>query len=92
MLNIHFKCFFSRRICVVAETVPAETLEKCSWLAIAWDRKVQVAKLVKSELKVYAKWTLDCPAVGVAWLDDQVIFCSGYCISYSNISMYIIYS
>ncbi|XP_071937451.1 uncharacterized protein [Coffea arabica] len=55
------------------ETVPAETLEKCSWLAIAWDRKVQVAKLVKSELKVYAKWTLDCPAVGVAWLDDQML-------------------
>ncbi|KAL3517335.1 hypothetical protein ACH5RR_024237 [Cinchona calisaya] len=55
------------------ETVPVETSEKCSFLAIAWDRKVQVAKLVKSELKVHAKWTLDSPAVGVAWLDDQML-------------------
>lgn len=53
----------------VAENMPAE---KVSLLAIAWDRKVQVAKLVKSELKVYGKWTLDSAAIGVAWLDDQV--------------------
>lgn len=45
-------------------------------LAIAWDRKVQVAKLVKSELKVYGKWSIDSAAIGVAWLDDQVcMFC-----------------
>lgn len=48
-----------------SETVPL--------LAIAWDCIVQVAKLVKSELKISAKWTLDSPAIGVAWLDDQVI-------------------
>ncbi|KAF5768451.1 hypothetical protein HanXRQr2_Chr14g0636611 [Helianthus annuus] len=42
-------------------------------LAIAWDHQVQVAKLVKSELKVYAKWTLDSSAIGIAWMDDQVI-------------------
>lgn len=42
-------------------------------LAIAWDQQVQVAKLVKSELKLHAKWTLDSSAIGIAWLDDQVI-------------------
>jgi hypothetical protein len=46
--------------------------ERVSLLAIAWDRKVQVAKLVKSELKVYGKWSLDSAAIGVAWLDDHV--------------------
>lgn len=49
------------------------TAEKVTLLAIAWDRKVQVAKLVKSELKVYGKWTLDSAAMGVAWLDDQML-------------------
>lgn len=53
-----------------------EALEKVSLLAIAWDRKIQVAKLVKSELKIYGKWTVDSVAIGVAWLDDQVTFCS----------------
>lgn len=33
---------------------------------------MQVAKLVKSELKVYGKWSLDSAAIGVAWLDDHV--------------------
>ncbi|KAI3830233.1 hypothetical protein L1987_04369 [Smallanthus sonchifolius] len=42
-------------------------------LAIAWDHQVQVAKLVKSELKLYAKWTLNSPAIGIAWLDDQML-------------------
>ncbi|CAL5374715.1 unnamed protein product [Camellia sinensis] len=42
-------------------------------LAIAWDRKVQVAKLVQSELKIYGKWTLESSAIGVAWLDDQML-------------------
>ncbi|XP_077245678.1 transducin family protein / WD-40 repeat family protein [Tasmannia lanceolata] len=50
-----------------------EALDKASLLAIAWDRKVQVAKLVKSELKVYREWTLDSAAIGVAWLDDQML-------------------
>lgn len=66
----------------------SEALERISLLAIAWDRKVQVAKLVKSELnesgnpevkesgkwtlKVCGKWTLESAAVGLAWLDDQV--------------------
>ncbi|KAI3974389.1 hypothetical protein MKX01_031058 [Papaver californicum] len=47
--------------------------DKASLLAIAWDRKVQVAKLVKKELKVYREWTLDNSAIGVAWLDDQIL-------------------
>jgi vacuolar protein sorting-associated protein 8 len=42
-------------------------------LAIAWERKVQVARLVKSELKVYGEWSLESAAIGLAWLDDQVL-------------------
>lgn len=56
----------------LVENMPAESVERASLLAIAWDRKVQVAKLVKSELKVYGKWSLESAAIGVAWLDDQV--------------------
>lgn len=55
-----------------AENSPTETAERTSLLAVAWDRKVQVAKLVKSDLKVYGKWSLDSSAIGLAWLDDQV--------------------
>ncbi|PSS23502.1 Vacuolar protein sorting-associated protein [Actinidia chinensis var. chinensis] len=55
------------------ENMPVEASEKVSLLAIAWDRKVQVAKLVKSELKIYGKWTLESSAIGVAWLDDQML-------------------
>ncbi|XP_043698874.1 vacuolar protein sorting-associated protein 8 homolog isoform X2 [Telopea speciosissima] len=53
--------------------VPGEVLERASLLAIAWDRKVQVSKLVKSELKVYREWILDSTAIGVQWLDDQML-------------------
>ncbi|KAF3439788.1 hypothetical protein FNV43_RR18066 [Rhamnella rubrinervis] len=56
-----------------AENTPAEASEKVSLLAIAWDRKVQVAKLVKTELKIYGRWSLDSAAIGVAWLDDQML-------------------
>lgn len=55
--------------------MPAEVVERVSLLALAWDRKVLVAKLVKSELKVYGKWSLESAAIGVAWLDDQVCTC-----------------
>ncbi|KAA8523376.1 hypothetical protein F0562_009799 [Nyssa sinensis] len=55
------------------ENMPVEASEKVSLLAIAWDRKVQVAKLVKSELKFCGKWTLESAAIGVAWLDDQML-------------------
>lgn len=46
--------------------------EKASWLVIAWDRRVQVAQLVKSNMKNFREWSLDSAAIGVAWLDDQV--------------------
>lgn len=55
-----------------AENAPKETAERVSLLALAWDRKVQVAKLVKSDLKICGKWSLDSSAIGVAWLNDQV--------------------
>ncbi|XP_061961114.1 uncharacterized protein LOC133681927 [Populus nigra] len=55
------------------DNVPEHVAERVSLLAIAWDRKVQVAKLVKSELKVYGKWSLDSAAIGVAWLDDHML-------------------
>ncbi|KAF8379911.1 hypothetical protein HHK36_027376 [Tetracentron sinense] len=70
-------CFFFAllflRYDIVSEKMPGETLENASLLAIAWDRKVQVAKLVKSELKIYREWNLDSAAIGVAWLDDQML-------------------
>ncbi|KAM3381430.1 hypothetical protein P3S68_007003 [Capsicum galapagoense] len=53
-----------------SESMSIETSEKVSLLTIAWDRRVQVAKLVKSELKVCWRWTTDSSAVGLAWLDD----------------------
>ncbi|XP_022757621.1 vacuolar protein sorting-associated protein 8 homolog isoform X2 [Durio zibethinus] len=56
-----------------SENAPTETAERVSLLALAWDRKVQVAKLVKSDLKVYGKWSLDSSAIGVAWLDDHMM-------------------
>lgn len=62
------------KVVAFAESAPEAATERVSLLAIAWDRKVQVAKLVNSELKVYGKWSLDSTAVGVAWLDDQVCF------------------
>ncbi|XP_057533278.1 uncharacterized protein LOC130811119 isoform X2 [Amaranthus tricolor] len=72
-----------------SESTKSEALERISLLALAWDRKVQVTKLVKSELKesgkaepkesgqwmlkVCGNWTLESPAVGLAWLDDQML-------------------
>ncbi|KAE8671209.1 vacuolar protein sorting-associated protein 8-like protein isoform X3 [Hibiscus syriacus] len=56
-----------------SENTPTETPERSSLLALAWDRKVQVAKLVKSDLKVYGSWSLDSSAIALAWLDDQMM-------------------
>lgn len=56
-----------------SENALVEALDKASLLAIAWDQKVQVAKLLKSELKVIEKWTLESEAVGLAWLGDQML-------------------
>ncbi|XP_024009806.1 vacuolar protein sorting-associated protein 8 homolog isoform X2 [Eutrema salsugineum] len=55
------------------ENSSKEAEDRVSFLAIAWDRRVQVAKLVKSDLKEYAKWSLDSVAIGVVWLDDQLL-------------------
>lgn len=55
------------------ETSAIEASGKYSFLALAWQRKVQVAKLVKSKLTVHWNWTLESPASGVAWLDDQML-------------------
>lgn len=41
-------------------------------LAIAWDRKILIYQLPKSELKSVAQWEVDSPVVGVAWLEEQV--------------------
>ncbi|KAL0547682.1 hypothetical protein IC582_012106 [Cucumis melo] len=55
------------------ETSSSEAVERVSLLAIAWDKMVQVAKLVKTELKVCGNWYLESAAIGVVWLDDQVL-------------------
>ncbi|XP_062224241.1 uncharacterized protein LOC133922777 [Phragmites australis] len=47
--------------------------ERVSWLALAWDRKVQVSKFVKSKIVKHKEWKLDSAAIGVAWLDDQML-------------------
>lgn len=56
----------------LSENTRVEALDKALLLAISWDRKIQVSKLVKSELKVVKKWDLESPAIGLVWLDDQV--------------------
>ncbi|XP_010522886.1 PREDICTED: vacuolar protein sorting-associated protein 8 homolog isoform X2 [Tarenaya hassleriana] len=67
-----WKCVMQKRDSS-AENSSKEAADRVSLLAIAWDRRVQVAKLVKSDLKEYAKWSLDSAAIGVAWLDDQML-------------------
>ncbi|XP_039848297.1 uncharacterized protein LOC120707318 isoform X2 [Panicum virgatum] len=47
--------------------------ERVSWLALAWDRQVQVAKFVKSKIVKHKEWKLDSASIGVAWLDDQML-------------------
>ncbi|WOK95317.1 hypothetical protein Cni_G04024 [Canna indica] len=50
-----------------------DSSDRVSWLAIAWDRRVQITSLVKSEMKKYREWNLDSAAIGIAWLDDQML-------------------
>ena len=42
-------------------------------LALGWDKKVFILKLLKGMLKILANWDLDSAACGVAWLDEQVL-------------------
>ncbi|KAM3306258.1 hypothetical protein P3S67_013128 [Capsicum chacoense] len=65
--------YMESHISFVFESMSTEISEKVSRLAIAWYRRVQVAKLVKSELKVCWRWTTDSSAVGLAWLDEQIL-------------------
>lgn len=51
---------------------PVDSSDKTPWLVIAWDRRVQVAQLLKSKMKNFREWSLESAAIGVAWLDDQV--------------------
>ncbi|KAL6495612.1 hypothetical protein OROGR_030175 [Orobanche gracilis] len=55
------------------ENTPVETSEKVSLLAIAWDRSIQVAKLLKSKLKILEKWTVESAVIGLSWLGDQML-------------------
>ncbi|KAL6586466.1 hypothetical protein OROMI_001454 [Orobanche minor] len=48
-----------------------EPSDKASFLAIAWDQKIQVDKLLKSELKALGKWTLESAAISLAWSGDH---------------------
>lgn len=43
-------------------------------LAMAWDKKMIIAQLTKSNLRIVREWELDTPAVGLAWLEEQVCF------------------
>ncbi|GFQ05580.1 vacuolar protein sorting-associated protein 8 homolog [Phtheirospermum japonicum] len=56
-----------------SENALLETSDRVSLLAIAWDQNIQVAKLLKSELKVLEKWTVESEAIGLAWLGDQML-------------------
>ncbi|XP_020574102.1 vacuolar protein sorting-associated protein 8 homolog isoform X2 [Phalaenopsis equestris] len=49
------------------------SLDKVAWLAIAWDKKIQIFRLAKSKIRRHNEWTLDSTAIGVAWLDDQML-------------------
>ncbi|KAL5199338.1 hypothetical protein ABZP36_020541 [Zizania latifolia] len=52
---------------------PSSDEEQVSWLALAWDRQVQAAKFVKSKMIKHKEWKIDSAAIGVAWLDDQML-------------------
>ncbi|KAI0500748.1 hypothetical protein KFK09_018964 [Dendrobium nobile] len=47
--------------------------DKVAWLAIAWDKKIQIARLAKSKMRKHKEWILDSTTIGVAWLDDQML-------------------
>ncbi|CAA6655878.1 unnamed protein product [Spirodela intermedia] len=55
------------------EQLSANAPDRVSWLAIAWDLKVEIFKLIKSKLTKHSSWNLDNEVVGVEWLDDQML-------------------
>ena len=75
-LSVRFEHIFCNFCVAGALTIllhkSVDVSDKASCLAIAWDRRVQVAQLVESKMKNFREWSLDSTAIGVAWLDDQV--------------------
>lgn len=43
-------------------------------LAMGWDTKMFIWQLTHSNLRKVREWELDSPAVGLAWLEEQVNF------------------
>lgn len=43
-------------------------------LAMGWDTKMFIWQLTHSNLRKVREWELDSPAVGLAWLEEQVSF------------------
>lgn len=43
-------------------------------LAMGWDTKMYIWQLTHSNLRKVREWELDSPAVGLAWLEEQVSF------------------
>lgn len=41
-------------------------------LAMGWDTKMFIWQLTQSKLRKVREWELDSPAVGLAWLEEQV--------------------
>lgn len=41
-------------------------------LAMGWDTKMFIWQLTQSNLRKVREWELDSPAVGLAWLEEQV--------------------
>ncbi|EPS74414.1 hypothetical protein M569_00339, partial [Genlisea aurea] len=56
-----------------AENASVEMSDKNSLIAIAWDRTIQVAQMVKFKIKVVEKWTIDGEVAGLAWLGDEML-------------------
>lgn len=63
----------AQEVAITKVSHDVEDLDKTPVLAIAWDKKVQVSQLLKSELKVLREWNLDSEAQGLAWLEDQML-------------------
>ena len=46
--------------------------DRVSWLSIAWDRKIEIFKLINTKLTKHSSWNLDSEVVGIQWSDDEV--------------------
>lgn len=50
----------------------AEDDDDLPMLAMGWDTKMFIWQLTQSNLRKVKEWELDSPAVGLAWLEEQV--------------------